>query len=580
MSDFPINKDAYVAFDGLTIKEKIKDRLNQTGIFTDQNYEGSNLAGFNDAIAMSFSLLLYYLNQSSVNGQFSETKIYENINRIVKELNYNPIGHQTANVGFTMSCDKLNAGVYTIPRYSSIGVGGLPYSLAKDLAFTKINNLIKEEISGIDSSTILYQGTYAEFPRFNPAGNANEIIYITVDDNTLVDNFLIDVYVKTDGVWEQWAKTQSLYIHSSEDKVFELRFGENKRYQLKFGDGINGKKLDSSNEVSIYYLISQGSKGEIGVGALNNKKIVPFTSANLSAILTESYMSASQMLNLSFTNKFPSTYYAEPESIESIRKNAPGVFRSQFNITTTKSYETFVRSNFSNIIQDVVVKNNREYLDAYIKYFYNLGLTKPQNESRALFNQVNFSDSCNFNNVYIFTVPKTIKNTLSYLTPSQKQLIIDTIKEEQILTSETVLADPVYIAFDLCVQTGNSITKDDIKNSSLYVIKTPNSRRNESSIKNDIQNVILSFFNVQNNKLGQAVNLQQLNTNLLNIDGISQVYTINTSTSSLLEGIKLAYYNPIYFDITATDSPSIVNLEDFQFPFLENPNFVDRIITK
>jgi len=291
-------------------------------------------------------------------------------------------------------------------------------------------------------------------------------------------------------------------------------------------------------------------------------------------------MSASQMLNLSFTNKFPSTYYAAPESIESIRKNAPGVFRSQFNITTTKSYETFVRSNFSNIIQDVVVKNNREYLDSYIKYFYNLGLTKPQNESRALFNQVNFSDSCNFNNVYIFTVPKTIKNTLSYLTPSQKQLIIDTIREEQILTSETVLADPVYIAFDLCVQTGNSITKDDIKNSSLYVIKTPNSRRNESSIKNDIQNVILSFFNVQNNKLGQAVNLQQLNTNLLNIDGISQVYTINTSTSSLLEGIKLAYYNPIYFDITATDSPSVVNLEDFQFPFLENSNFVDRIILK
>lgn len=580
MNNFPVPKDAYVAFDGLTIKEKIKDRLNQTGIFTDQNYEGSNLAAINDSIAMSFSLLLYYLNQNSVNSQFSETTIYENINRIVKELNYNPIGYQTASVDFSLSANSLDAGFYTIPRYSNINIGGLTYSLSEDLSFTKTENGTLEKINGIENDTILYQGSFTEFPVFTPAGSPNEIAYLTVDDNIMVDNFTIDVYVETSGVWEKWDKTQSLYINNSEDKVYELRFNENKRYELKFGDNINGKQLSTANRVLIYYLVSNGENGEIGAEGLKGKKMSQLISNNLNIILNQNntlYMTSGQMQYLVLNNKFPSTYFSEPETISSIRKNAPGVFRSQFNVTTKKSYESFIKSNFYNIIQDVKVMNNAEYLDSYLKYYYNLGLTKPQYESRALYNQVNFSDSCSFNNVYIFSVPKTIKNTLSYLSPSQKQIIIDTIKDEQVLTSETIIADPVYIAFDICVQETNTITTSDINNTEIYVIRNSNNRRSETSIKTDIQDAIINFFDVKNNTLGQRINLQQLNTNILNIDGVNQIYTRNKVTNNLLEGLQFVFWNPVYFDITVAQTQSVVNLENFQFPFLNNKNFVDRI---
>lgn len=580
MNDFPVPKDAYVAFDGLTIKEKIKDRLDQTGIFTDQNYEGSNLAAINDSIAMSFSLLLYYLNQNSVNGQFSETTVYENINRIVKELNYNPVGYQTANVSFTLSANILDAGFYTVPRYSNITIGGINYSLANDLSFTKTNNGSLEKINGIDSDAILYQGTFTEFPVFTPAGSPNEIVYLTVEDNLTVDNFTIDVYVQTNNVWEKWDKTQSLYLNNSEDKVYELRFNENKRYEIKFGDSINGKQLTTSNSVLIYYLVSNKESGELGSGGLAGRKMISLVSNNLGTILSEqnkNYLTNSQIQYLSFDNKFPSTYFAEPESITSIRKNAPGVFRSQFNVSTKKAYETFMKSNFSNIIQDVKVMNNSEYLDSYLKYYYNIGLTKPQYESRALYNQVNFSDSCSFNNVYIFGVPKTIKSTLSYLTPSQKTLIVDTIIDEQVLTSETIVSDPVYIAFDICVQTENTISKTDINNSEIYVIKKQNNRRSDSSIKSDIQSVIVDYFSVEKNSLGGTINIQQLNADLLNVDGVGQIYTRNKVSNILLEGIEMVNWNPVYFDVTVSQTPTTLKLENFQFPFLNNKNFVDRI---
>jgi hypothetical protein len=580
MNEFPVAKDSYVAFDGLSIKQKIIDRLNQTGIFTDQNYEGSNLAGINDAIAMSFSLLLYYLNQNAVNGQFSETNLYENINRIVKELDYKPVGHQTASVNFSLSCQNLNAGFYTIPRYSSVNVGGLSYSLSNDVAFTKVNDTINEPISGIEGETVLYQGAFTEYPIFTPAGNPNEIVYLTVDDTKIVDNFNIHVYVSTDGVWEKWEKTQSLYISDYLDKVYELRFNEKKRYELKFGDNINGKQLSSSSQVLIYYLVSDGNNGVLGAGGLESRKIGSSTSNNLTNIFN-SYnvvpMMPAQMTNLSINNKFSSTYYALPESVDSIRKNAPSVFRSQFNITTKASYETFIRSNFYNIVQSVKVQNNAEYVNTYMKYFYNIGLTKPQYESRALFNQINFADSCNFNNVYIFVVPKTIINSLSYLNPSQKKLINDTIISEQVLTSETIISDPVYISFDICLNERDIITREDVAASELYVIRTPNSRRNETSIKTDIQDQIVSFFDSSNNTLGQIVNIQQLNTNLLNINGVSQIYTRNINSGNMLEGVKMSCWNPVYFSNTIAETTNIVRLEDFQFPYLNNKTFVNRI---
>jgi hypothetical protein len=71
--------------------------------------------------------------------------------------------------------------------------------------------------------------------------------------------------------------------------------------------------------------------------------------------------------------------------------------------------------------------------------------------------------------------------------------------------------------------------------------------------------------------------MQQLNTNLLDIDGVSQIYTRNKVSNSLLEGIEMVNWNPVYFDVTVSQTPTTLKLENFQFPFLNNKSFVDRI---
>lgn len=581
--NFPVSKDAYLAFDGISIKDKIKQRLNQTGVFTDQNYEGSNLAAWNDVFGMVFSLLIYTLNQNVNNGVFSETQIFENANRIVKELDYRPVGYQTANLSFSLSAHTLASGIYTIPRYTSLNIGGVSYSLNRDVSFVKTESTIVEALPSVGENNLLYQGTFIEFPTYTAAGSTNEIVFLTVNDNVLVDNFNLDVYVNTGDKWERWTKTASLYLNNSLDKVYEVRFNENKRYEIKFGNDINGKKLNEGDQVAVYYLKSDGESGEVGAGGLLGLRPNVFNSIRFSEILADtaplntSVLNSSNINVLSFDNACTSSNFTGHETVEQIKANAPSVFRSQYSLGTANSYETFVKTNFSNIIQDAKVKNNSEYLDTYIKYFYDLGLTNPQLESRALFNQLKFADSCNFNNVYIFVVPKTIANNLSYLYPAQKSLIIDSMQEQKTLTSEPIILDPVYLAVDIALSESNTISIDDIDQTELFIQPNFNSRRNSASIVNDINTVINNFFNRANTKLGQTVDINDLTNQILSVEGVKKIFTRRKDTGYTVEGLRFIMWNPIYEDLSSTLIVGNTTLEDFQFPYLFNTDFTTKI---
>jgi hypothetical protein len=577
LENYPISTDSYIHFDGVNLKEALKNRLNQTGLFTDQNFEGSNLAHYNEIVSYLFSMLLFYLNQQSNDGVFTEVQLYENINKLVKKLDYKPIGHQTATLAFEASVKDLVAGLYTIPRYSYIEVGGIKYSFNEDITFSKTINMTEEKLVDMSKEKLLYQGTFIEHPLIVATGNENELIFLTVDDSVIIDHFNTDVYVK-DAItskWTKWELTTSLYLNRANEYKYELRYNENKRYELKFGNNINGRKLNSGDKVAIYYLKTDGSKGEVGANVLPGKSLIFYKSNRLNEIIADispetSALPFSPNSTLSFINKCTSSSYSLPESVEDIRQNAPGVYRSQFRVVTSNDYESFVKTNFSNLIYDVKAYNNSKYLNRYLQYFTNLGLLDSNQESRALFNQVNFADSCNFNNVYLFVVPKTVGNSLSYVNPSQKSLIIDTIREEKVLTSETIILDPVYLAFDIALG-GDSATKiQDRNHTVLKIEKTSNSRRSDESIRAEVSQKIQNYFLRKHLKLGQTIDLNQLTTDILNTDGVRKIFTSRSDINSQVEGIRLISWNPAYGDISLENVVTNLTIEEFQFPYLIN----------
>ena len=580
----PIPNTNYLAFDGLSIREKIRERLLQTSVFTDGSFEGSNLSALNDVISMAFSLLLYNLNRTSNEGLFTETTIYDNVNRIVKLLGYNPTGHQTANLNFSLAAQNINSGTYLIPRYSYVSVGGLKYSLMDDFGFQKTIDTTLETIDLSSDNNLLYQGSVQEFPTYTAQGIDNELLYLTTNDTTIVDHQHIDVYVKSVGrKWEKWNKTQSLYLSQGNDKTYEVRFNEKKRYEIKFGNNINGRRLSKDDQVAIYYLASDGPKGEVGANVLDGKKMQLYTAVRYSQITNDleiynPYISQTNLNGLQFSNSCGSTSYSEPESIAQIKANAPQTFRSQYSLTTAVSYENFIKSNFSNIVQDVKVMNNQDYLDTYIKYFYDLGVTQPHLESRALFNHMKFADSCSFNNVYCFVVPKTVRNTLSYLTASQKSLLISTMKEEKTLTADIIPLDPVYLAFDFGLGDSNTTVFDDVEQTKIVIEKTSGSRRSDASIISDVNQVIQDYFARSKNRLGKLVSVSELTANILGLEGVKSVLTSRPDLGIAVNGIRLVQWNPIYVDASFESLNGNLQLEDFQFGYSFTTDFTSRIV--
>ena len=595
-TQFNIPKDGYLSFDALTLKQFIKDRLNDNKVFTDQNYEGSYISTVNEIIAYTFHVLMYYLNRTSTESMFAESQIYENMNRIVKLLDYNPIGKQTSSTTFGLSAtNALPAGLYTIPRYASVTNGNISYTINEDIVVSKVTNNA-ESFDDAVSQKLIYQGNFVEYPIYQAVGNANEVIFFAPGDNVLVDHFNVAVYVyeTSTAQWYPWNRVPSLYLENGFNRSYEIRLNENKRYEIKFGNDINGKQLKANDRVAIYYLQTDGSNGEVGRGSIANQGLRLFTSNTFNSILADmnarenskyTYITSDIANKFLMTNTNDSTYYQAEEDTNAIRANTPGAFRSQYRVVTEADYENYVKTNFANLIHDVKVVNNWTYVSEQLKYYYDdIGLKDPNNVSNILYNQVNFADACNFNNVYITAVPKTVPNTknpTSTLSPAQKELMMTSLKNVKTLTSEVIIIDPVYIAADICLTLDGSsaVSITDADNTELLIIKDSSSRRDDNSLILDVASVFSNYFNRDSMNLGQTLDVSTLTTNILSIPGVKTFYTTRKDKPAIqYAGLSMVAWNPVYpTDIQLVTKNTAFSY--FKYLFLNNNEFFkDKIV--
>jgi hypothetical protein len=579
----PSTTNPYIAFDPSELRNKIIDRLNQGQVFTDQNYQGSNISAVIDIIGYVFGTLQYYNSKVSSESMFSEAQVYENMNRIVKLINYKPIGRLAQNVPFQLSVSSLlGASTYIIPRFSSIVAGNITFSLTSDLVFTKNTNNF-EDIVDINNNYLLHQGTIEEYPTYNAIGIENEVVFLALNESIHIDHFNIFVYVKSSyGQWKQYNKVEDRSTYTSLDEVYEIRFNSNKRYEITFGDGINGKQLVPGDSVAIYYLNIDPNAANIGSGALNSQPLRAFNSIQYQEILKDTsnvfgrYLTTNEFNLLSLKNMFPSSNYTPEENIDSIRLNAPKIFRSQHRLVSLVDYDYFIKSNFKNLITSSSVVNNDVYLRGHLKYLSDIGLSSPQSETRVLFNQIKFASSCNFNNVYVYSVP--VRDQL-YMSSPQKEYIINEIDKIKTLTTQIVFMDPEYMIFDFCIKNKDgSVKKEDVSLCNLRIYKDSSNRRSNSAILFDVAAALRHTFDKNNLILGQDINTNQMSTDILSIEGVKSIETYRKDTNTSVGEISFAVWNSKYPDSDCKVYTQSVHLDYFQFAVFNNlENLSQRI---
>jgi hypothetical protein len=600
-TEFNLPRNSYAAFDAISLKQLIINRVRESGLFPDITYEGSNLSGLVDILAYTYHVLLFYLNQTAADSLFSQAELFENMNKIVSLIGYKPNGNNTATLNISVSADSTLAAPYsyTIKRFANITIRNKPYSFIKDITFQKTTPSKIELIESIGQNNILYQGIFKEYPLYTAIGENFEQFTVNVDyptdiDSTkMVDSNNVYVFIKDYNTkkWMEWKEISSLYLSDNVSKVFEKRVNEYNHVEIKFGNNVNGKRLNNGDLIAIYYLESDGNKGLIGSSYSKEGKMVLYNTALFSEIYKDiqdentSYMDSNTILSLKFDNPYSSVPPTFVESVDDIRKNAPLLFSAQNRAVTVYDYESYTYKNFSNIIQSIKAVSNKDYTKEYLSYFYELGLERSNLNDKLLFNQVSFNDACDFNNVYLFCVPR-LGTIINETTPielffAQKQSIIDKLADVKMITHNVVISDPVYMAFEIGLPIlGETITNDIKDETIIRITRNENQLISKEQIKNTVFNLIKNFFSQSNNTLEQYLDLTQLSFDILNISGVKYLDTIRTIGNKEYKTSKInfIYWNPLYPTSTVNSTAQNIKLKFFEFPFFyQISNLINKI---
>lgn len=598
-TDFTLQQDSYASFDALTLKQLMKQRLNDGGVYTDQTFEGSNMSSIIDVIAFSYHTLLFYLNRTSAETMFTDATIYENMNRIVKLVDYKPKGYQTSLLPFNVDVNSsLPIGTYTIKRYSYFSIDGTIYSFANDITFTK-SLPGDESLVDFSDTNLLRQGQYFEYPPQFSTGEDFETIVLSLkvantNTNLKIDGGSIDVYVKdaNTGKYVNYTETNNMFLESPESPKYEKRLNENGLFEIKFGNGVFGKNLNEGDEVSIFYITSDGEGGIVSRGQLDGRTLNFFITPKFTDISnsiyddTFTFLLPSQVSTLAFTNTVDSSNPKDIESVDEIRINATKNLQLQNRVVTVADFKSDIEVNYSNVLKSVNVVNNKTYINEYIKYFYDIGLNKPNDDSRLLFNQVKFATSSQLNNVFLFMVPKFLSvdedNNFYYVSTPQKSSIVNSLADKKLLNVEILPQDPIYTAFGLGLSIGgdNELTSGIIDQTQLVIKRDVLTNVSAENLKQRVNNIFKNYFETL--ELGSLFSINDLLVEIFSLPGVINVFTRRTVNGESYEipNISMLVFNPIYEQNDIRTITGDYQLPFFKFPFLYNKSILNKIIVE
>lgn len=592
-TDISANKmlSSYALFNATDIKQFIIDNLKNdpNNPFKDVDYLGSNINTFIDIIAVMLQQILFAYSVNAAETSFSSALLYENMSKIVSLLNYKTAGKQTSMLPVRLTIKRPtssalnNTTEFTIPKFLTVNYND---------SFVLLN---EEPVHLGDTQTtvdtIMYQGTITQSQIYTAQGDEFELIIlpdqnINESNRFISDNFFT-VYVdeNNDGKWVEYTETNSLFLESQLAQKYERRFTEDYGYEFKFGNNTYGKKLKAGARIVIYYIISNGENAVVGNSVLGNKTPSVFVSNLFNEIKNSDYVKrglASQvpLENISVINTGPSTAISYPESVASIRKNAPRVFASQGRLFSLGDYQTFIERNFKAYCLSTAVMTNNDYTSKYLKYYYDLGLSAPQEDSRINIAQVNFMTAVNFNNIYCFIVPAV--NTIisgkipNYINTGIKNFIADECRPYMGASHNLVIMDPVYKAFTF----GSYNLDDDVFNpdqllTKLVLVRNKMTKYSYSFIREHIIEGLKVYFSTL--KLGSIIDIADITQIITSTPGVKSFY-LEDSEGNKNDKLLLYLWNPVYKNEDNTVSAQSVQTESFVYPYFYDVNNISKLI--
>ena len=309
------------------IKGSLKRFLSNQNEFKDYDFEGSSLAILLDLLAYNTHYLAYNANFVA-NEMFLDTaQLRSSVASLAKLVGYTPNSARAPIADLKLVINDGTGSSITIPagtKFTS-SIDDLTYS------FVTVADKTVQPVDGVYTvqSLNVYEGTYVSYNYTYDEQDIDQRFLISSDR---VDTTTIKVVIQNsaaDVTTNVYTKATSITELDGTSKVFFLQEAEDGQYEIYFGDGVIGKKLDDGNIINVSYVVTNKTEAN---GA---------TSFTLSG-------SISGFTDITVTVNSSAQGGAEPESLQSIKRNTPDFYSSQDRAVTIEDYKSKVKQLYAN----------------------------------------------------------------------------------------------------------------------------------------------------------------------------------------------------------------------------------------
>lgn len=275
-----------------------------------------------DIFSFGLDTLSFYLDRRATDNFLITSRTRSSAARLARQLGYRPGPASASSVDMNVSLGAVYAFPVIVPvGFQFRGPNGLIFEAQESVTFTP-GDLTVKTLTASEGETLT--ATFFSNTEANQTfdiGNVPTGKFIVGKGTSGQSRTAVDV----DG--EAW--TEQEFLQFGETNQFEMGYVDSPP-TIRFGDGIAGKIPENGSEIRVTYFATTGVNGAATAGTI----VSPVSP------LTVSF----QKINLVITNPQGTSGGSDPESLSSIKANAPTVFKSRGVNVTLEDYEARAQS--------------------------------------------------------------------------------------------------------------------------------------------------------------------------------------------------------------------------------------------
>jgi len=312
-------------FDG--IKDNLKTFLSQQDEFTDYDFEGSGMNVLLDVLAYNTHYLGYNANMLANEMYLDSADQRTSVVSLAKQVGYTPRSANSSKATIDVVVNNATGASLTMARGTKFTttVDKTNYSFVSndDISISPIDGVFK--FSNLD----IFEGTYLNY-KYTTNTTDTDQRFIIPNDN--VDTTTLTVKVQessSDSTTNTYTLASGVTGIDSTSKVYFIQEVEDGRFEVYFGDGVIGQSVKDGNIVILDYITCNRAEAN---------------GANAFTLST----SIGGFSNVTITTVNNAANGDDPETIKSIKYNAPREYSAQDRAVTAEDYKVLVKRLYSN----------------------------------------------------------------------------------------------------------------------------------------------------------------------------------------------------------------------------------------